>query len=291
MRYLADRIGTTPRTLQNHLALLGQIGVVRVDSRPGQSSIYTVSREVMEFVRSSSGATYEKFSGTYENSSPRNLKKVKNQDSPLPPTSNIPPHVHGSGGGGAFSAAPSRSQEQIAAFQRVWAIYPVKQGHDVALRLFLSLGRARRLPDLDVLLAAITAHTKQDSRWQRGKIPLLHRWLREGRWADLPFVEPNRSQCTVLAAAVEDEPRLVLLQRRLAALSVPAPVTGDSVVDSKFEELWEAWGLKQARSAALSFWNGLSEAVKESTFSEAKLFVQSQPRSWPLLPTWLRQHA
>lgn len=296
MRYLADRIGTTPRTLQNHLGLLGQIGVVRVESRPGQSSLYTVSREVMDFVRTFSAATYEKFSGTYENSSPRILNKVKNQDSPLPPApaaAKSTPPVQASGRGGAFSTSPSQNQKRIAAFHELWAAYPLKQGHDVALRLFLSLDHARRLPAMETLLAAIAAMKEHDSRWQRGKIPLLHRWLREGRWLDQPFSEQIKSPSGSLSVAVEapSDPRIASLQKQIAKLTSASPVTNHSILDPKFNELWDSWGLKQARSAALNYWVGLSEASKERVFNDAIDFIKSQPVSWPLFPTWLRQNA
>jgi hypothetical protein len=49
--------------------------------------------------------------------------------------------------------------------------------------------------------------------------------------------------------------------------------------------------LKQARSAALNYWVGLSEASKERVFNDAIDFIKSQPVSWPLFPTWLRQNA
>lgn len=306
LAYLANSIGVTPRTLQNQLGLLVQIGMVRVERRPGQSSLYSVNPEVMAFVRNmpsanaanprkvfrgAEPATHEKFSGTHEKFSPECINKEEFKNSPLPPTATDqitppPSAVCLKEERGAFSPSGKKEQrsQAYAEFERVWQSWPIKQAREVAMRTFLQLRHARRLPSVEIIVSVIERHAQEDSRWRRGKIPMLHRWLREGRWLDVPYSEPSES------TFVHDEPSpcVARARQRVVLSTPPAPV---AVADSAFEKLWACWGLKVARSAAVGFWSKLSATSKAQLVLAAQDFINSDPCNWPLLPSWLRQHA
>ena len=72
-------------------------------------------------------------------------------------------------------------------FERLWNIWPIKQGKLSAERTFISLARAGRLPGIDALLGVVERNKREDSRWVRGYVPLLSNWLRGERWNDEPF--------------------------------------------------------------------------------------------------------
>ena len=78
-------------------------------------------------------------------------------------------------------------------FNAVWELYPLKQGRTPALSRWKYLSKRKALPTLSIILNSLKAHVANDSRWKRGMLPSLERWLREERWNDQPFEAPAAS--------------------------------------------------------------------------------------------------
>lgn len=88
-------------------------------------------------------------------------------------------------------SASSLPEGQSSDFEAVWELFPLKQGKIPALTRWNYLSKRNVLPELSIILSSIKAHIATDSRWKRGIIPNLERWLREHRWTDQPFVDPS----------------------------------------------------------------------------------------------------
>lgn len=116
-----------------------------------------------------------------------------NLDSPLPPTGDA-----SSSGGDEIPFSPCQkknaAESDRSAFDLCFAAYPVKQAQEEAWRAWKTLKRASALPDTQKILQAIQAHVETDSRWKRGKIPLMKNWLSSKRWLDQPYVEGDPPQ-------------------------------------------------------------------------------------------------
>lgn len=126
------------------------------------------------------------------------VEEWKSSGSPTPTVNGTPPH---SGGGKTVASIPqqkptplSLKKEQRQSFDECWKIYPVKQGQESAWRKWKALARAGALPDSRVICDAIIAHSQTDSRWKRGKIPLMKNWLTGKRWMDQPHDEAEATQ-------------------------------------------------------------------------------------------------
>ena len=80
---------------------------------------------------------------------------------------------------------------QRAAFLSCWEAYPVRQSEEDAWREWLRLWECRALPEPCAVREAIRLMLAEDSRWRRGKIPKMAKWLAGKGWNDRPFVEPQ----------------------------------------------------------------------------------------------------
>ena len=92
--------------------------------------------------------------------------------------------------------ARERQTERTAAeadFERLFAAWPVKKDRRTAERIFHSLRRAGRLPDIGTLLATVERFQREDKHWRNGCPPLLTSWLRGERWHDEPF-QPQQAE-------------------------------------------------------------------------------------------------
>lgn len=313
LAYLAECIGVTPRTLQNQLGLLGQLGLVRVQYRPGRSSLYAVSPEVMAFVhgnpvasppyprkvfRGQIPAAHEKFSGTHEKFSPGTLKKQESKNPPLPPAvaeAVAPPStVAPAGGRGLTSSLPSQRAPRHAAtplvhsdFERLWQAWPVKQARDAAHSTFLFLARSRRLPALDALLSSVATMVAHDSRWRRGKVPMLSRWLREGRWMDQPFVESPASALFSAPATSHDQS----ISQAVAATATAARCSAQAAAsESLFQKLWTVWGNPAELPKAIGFWISLDSGQRSVAFEKTIEYVSNANcNARETLVSWLRK--
>ena len=140
----------------------------------------------------------------------------------MPPS---PPARHPHGRGGFLSSrsgeerrrlslrrtsddARERQTERTAAeadFERLFAAWPVKKDRRTAERIFHSLRRAGRLPDIDTLLATVERFQREDKHWRNGCPPLLTSWLRGERWHDEPF-QPQQAEIRVEAPVTLPRP-------------------------------------------------------------------------------------
>ncbi|QAZ66102.1 helix-turn-helix domain-containing protein [Solidesulfovibrio carbinolicus] len=202
-KYLAERLGVSIRTIQKYLKELVRLGFIAILSgHDGETNTYQLLPHPLVLCElesraarvSSTPATPEKSSGGHgENIAPVFKKEEKN--TPLTPQR---------GGEGARSArSPAWKPEAIAAFDRVWAVWPVQEARKAALRWWMRLWRLRSLPTLESILASVRAHMAQNPRWKRGFVPFLVTWLKGRRWEDAAPVQPALSESKVLSTPDE----------------------------------------------------------------------------------------
>lgn len=70
-----------------------------------------------------------------------------------------------------------------------WQVYPVHQGREEAWCEWMRLWGNRTLAEPWVIRDAILRMAAEDTRWRRGKVPKMARWLAGKGWDDEPFVE------------------------------------------------------------------------------------------------------
>lgn len=164
-------------------------------------------------------------------------------------------------------AGNAASASLPALFDRLWQAWPVKQGRLMAERIFCSLARAGRLPGIDALLGVVERNRCEDSRWQRGYVPLLSNWLRGERWNDEPFRRDGAVCCIATSSGAQDAPVAQELPSVKLAPEERAKVDEAGSVFDTFSALWpsEARGricaaLCRARARGLSPENLLARA-------------------------------
>lgn len=172
-------------------------------------------------------------------------KKDKNSSplSPLPETPAIsqtvtPPDAH-QGRGDSFPVSSKNYAAMLQAFERLWAVWPVKQDRHRSLRVFCSLARSRRLPSLAALLAAIQNMSANDDRWQRGYLPNLVNWLQGRRWNDAPVCRARTQPEPAAPAARPDAKRECKIVTPLPA-SEPLPELSPAM-ESTVQNLCSIW--------------------------------------------------
>lgn len=200
-RYLAEQLGVSLRSIQNYLQCLEKIGFIAIrPGRDGETNTYQllphplIQQEL--FQRSDCGSTDNvKFAGRAAKSASV-IKREEKKNTPLTPQQ----------GGSVDRPAPSSNawkQEAMAAFDRVWSVWPVQEARTMALRWWLRLWRLRSLPSLDAILASVRSHIAQNPRWKRGFVPFLATWLKGRRWEDPMPTEPS---CSVNASHPTPKP-------------------------------------------------------------------------------------
>lgn len=85
---------------------------------------------------------------------------------------------------------PSKGHPQWRAFQSCWQVYPVQQGKEAAWCEWMRLHGNGTLAEAYAIRDAILLLTQEDSRWLRGKVPNMAKWLSAKGWDDQPFKEP-----------------------------------------------------------------------------------------------------
>lgn len=88
--------------------------------------------------------------------------------------------------------SPTKGNPQWPAFLSCWEVYPVKQGQEEAWREWMRLHENRTLAEPYAVRDAILLLQGEDSRWQRGMVPKMARWLSGKGWDDQPFREPEQ---------------------------------------------------------------------------------------------------
>ena len=103
---------------------------------------------------------------------------------------------------------PSKGNPQWPAFSSCWQVYPVQQGKEAAWREWMRLHDNGTLAEPYAIRDAVILLAQEDSRWQRGKVPNMAKWLNGKGWEDQPFVEP----AVAPGAAPRDGPPLARTQ-------------------------------------------------------------------------------
>jgi hypothetical protein len=67
----------------------------------------------------------------------------------------------------------------------------VRQGEEEAWREWMRLQKNGTLAESYVIRDAIIRLSGEDSRWQRGKVPKMAKWLNGKGWNDEPYIEPD----------------------------------------------------------------------------------------------------
>lgn len=98
--------------------------------------------------------------------------------------------------------SPSKGTPEWRAFLNCWDVYPVKQGQEDAWREWMRLKANGTLARAWEIRDAILRLSGEDSRWQRGKVPKMAKWLSGKGWDDEPYIEP----APTFASAVRDGP-------------------------------------------------------------------------------------
>lgn len=123
---------------------------------------------------------------------------------PTPPQKAEPVSPEPPGGvGGSFSEhedggpkktdCPSKGHPEWKAFLSCYAVYPVQQGQEEAWREWMRLKRNGTLAAAWEIRDAILRLSAEDSRWLRGKVPKMAKWLNGKGWNDAPYVEPGEA--------------------------------------------------------------------------------------------------
>lgn len=94
--------------------------------------------------------------------------------------------------GPAKTDAPSKGHPEWTAFLSCWELWPVKQGQEEAWREWMRLYGNGTLAPSYAIREAIAAMIASDSRWRRGKVPRMAKWLHGKGWEDQPYVEPQQ---------------------------------------------------------------------------------------------------
>jgi hypothetical protein len=143
------------------------------------------------------------------------------------------------------------------------------------------------LPALDVLLSSVAAMAAQDSRWRRGKVPMLSRWLREGRWMDQPFVEPSASVLNSAPATSHEQS----FSQAVAATATAARCNAQAAAsESLFQKMWGMWGNPAELPKAIGFWISLDSGQRSAAFEKAVEYVNNANGSArETLVSWLRK--
>lgn len=139
--------------------------------------------------------------------------------------------------------SPSKGHPQWSAFLACWQVYPVQQGQEDAWREWVRLWENHTLAESYAIRDAILLLVAEDTRWKRGKVPKMAKWLAGKGWNDQPYVEPHeivgsgkrpRPRANTVAqqqAQDNDDMAKMLLQARRAKHAQPefhASIAGQS---------------------------------------------------------------
>lgn len=88
--------------------------------------------------------------------------------------------------------APSKGHPEWRAFLSCWDLWPVKQGQEDAWREWMRLHANGTLAPCYVIREAIARLLAEDSRWARGMVPRMAKWLHGKGWNDEPYMQPGQ---------------------------------------------------------------------------------------------------
>lgn len=93
--------------------------------------------------------------------------------------------------------APSKGHPEWRAFLSCWDLWPVKQGQEDAWREWMRLHANGTLAPCYVIRESIARLQAEDSRWARGMIPRMAKWLHGKGWKDEPYMQPGQGSGAV----------------------------------------------------------------------------------------------
>ena len=93
--------------------------------------------------------------------------------------------------------APSKGHPEWRAFLSCWELWPVKQGQEEAWCEWMRLHNNGTLAPCYVIREAIARLLAEDSRWARGMIPRMAKWLHGKGWNDEPYMQPGQGSGAV----------------------------------------------------------------------------------------------
>lgn len=88
--------------------------------------------------------------------------------------------------------APSKGHPEWPAFLSCWELWPVKQGQEEAWCEWMRLHNNGTLAPCYVIREAIARLLAEDSRWARGMVPRMAKWLHGKGWNDEPYMQPGQ---------------------------------------------------------------------------------------------------
>lgn len=88
--------------------------------------------------------------------------------------------------------APSKGHPEWRAFLSCWELWPVKQGQEEAWCEWMRLHNNGTLAPCYVIRESIARLQAEDSRWARGMIPRMAKWLHGKGWNDEPYMQPGQ---------------------------------------------------------------------------------------------------
>lgn len=94
--------------------------------------------------------------------------------------------------GPAKTDAPSKGHPEWRAFLSCWELWPVKQGQEEAWCEWMRLHNNGTLAPCYVIRESIARLQAEDSRWARGMIPRMAKWLHGKGWNDEPYMQPGQ---------------------------------------------------------------------------------------------------
>ncbi|EHJ48799.1 hypothetical protein DFW101_2795 [Solidesulfovibrio carbinoliphilus subsp. oakridgensis] len=206
-RYLSTRLGVSVRSVQNYLNHLEKFGfIAKIQERDGETNTYRLLPHPLVQTELSRRrvlpvASEKASEGTREK--PALVIKKEEKNTPLPPSV------------GEVAAPLSQSPrswkaEALAAFDRLWAAWPIREARIAALRWWMRLWRLGVLPPLETILRLIQENQARNPRWLRGFVPFLVTWLKERRWEDAVSPTPALTAAPAASSAAaipEREPR------------------------------------------------------------------------------------
>ena len=280
-KYLAERLGVSIRTIQKYLKELVRLGFIAIlGGHDGETNTYRLLPHpvvVAALRRCAANDSSAVSSPTEAQAACRDTPaiiaqeggaktapvfKKEEKNTPLTPQQ---------GEEGARSARSTAwKPEALAAFDRVWAVWPVQEARKAALRWWMRLWRLRSLPTLDNILAAVRAHMAENPRWKRGFVPFLVTWLKGRRWEDVAPARPALSDSKVLStpdvsASANIESKTVGLQGGRGEAVTPRAVCSP-VPDGVWQQL----------DAVLGVWPGELTAAQLSHVRGTWRYLYSQ---------------
>ena len=306
---LASMAKCTERSLQRHLAYLEASGFIRIEKQNGRNVYRLLLSSRVQSLLDVAGVDLSGIEDTTKTTaqgdkiSP-NIRNIRIQRSPLSPLPTTPPEDMARRKTGFSSCTNAKRRgdfssgnKALAAFEALYAAWPMKKDKLIASRVFCSLYRTGNIPPINDLLAIVERFKAEDRHWKNGCPPTLTNWLRGRRWQDEPFqaclTRPDVETYSVPPADPELQSKVravqALHQQKLFSDPRPSPLTGNMLQAS--EELCALWpDANPSDIQPYLFLRGLRGENLASIVSQARVYLQQTPMPMPALE-WLKREA